>query len=229
MAGPNEPKISSDTFSPPNNEELSVPSYEAQVQDPFSLMREAARKRLYENEPTEVKERLVEVLDIRHDIKKPADLNYFSNFDTMKAQGDGPFVCVIARVLDLDAGIPNPELVIDPQTGKYDSTTTSQIRTHIGKFYAPTVDSKGGRIQNIEVGDLLSAEFLDKTNMTNGIIKKIYAKKGSVSQTSPTGVGAAGTIRPSNPTGRPRQATNIPNNPTQLQEIWTLLCWVGIS
>lgn len=222
MANPGEPKINSDTLSPPfNNEEFSVPSYEAQVQDPFSLMREAARKRLYDNQPSEVKERLVEVLEVNTNVKKPADLNYFSNMETMKAYGDVPFVCVIARVLDLDSGIPNPDLVIDPQTGKYNNSTITKIRCHVGKFYAPTQDSKGARIATIEVGDLLSAEFLDKTNMTNGIIKKIYAKKGTASQTSSGPV--PGTTSPSNPVGRPRQPSNTPNNPTPLQEIWTLL------
>jgi hypothetical protein len=230
MANPTEPKVNSDTFSPPSNyEEISIPSYEAQVQDPFSLMREAARKRLYQNDPSEVKERLVEVLEVHKNVKKPADFNHFGNFDTMKSYGDTPFICVIARILDLDAGIPNPELTIDPQTGKYNFSTISKMRSHVGKFYAPVTDGKGTRIENIEVGDWLSAEFQDKTNMKNGIIKKIYAKKNSSSNTASSPIPGSNNGNRSGPLLTSRQPANTPTNPTPLQEIWTLLAICAVE
>jgi hypothetical protein len=224
MANPTEPKVNSDTFSPPSNyEEISIPSYEAQVQDPFSLMREAARKRLYQNDPSEVKERLVEVLEVHKNVKKPADFNHFGNLETMKSYGDTPFICVIARILDLDAGIPNPELTIDPQTGKYNFSTISKMRSHVGKFYAPVTDGKGTSIHNIEVGDWLSAEFQDKTNMKNGIIKKIYAKKVISPNTPSSPIPGANNANRSGPLLTSRQPANTPTNPTPLQELWTLL------
>ena len=179
MASPNN-KLPNDTFVPVSQKEnISLPNYEAQVIDPFSTMNEAVRHRLFGSKGTEIKERFVEVLSVDNDVKLPAQLSYFSSANILTEYGNRTFVCVIARINDADAGVPDPELLIDDTSGatSLGFRDITRLRGHIGKFYAPKEDLDGKSVGNIEVGDWLVVEFQDKTNFQSGIIKEVYIKK----------------------------------------------------
>jgi hypothetical protein len=205
-------KLPKDTFVPANQKEnVSLPNYEAQVINPISTMNEAVRQELFSSKKTEVKERLVQVLSVDNDIKLPAQINYFSNQSILTEYGDRTFVSVIARINDADAGVPEPQLLVD--TAGVATTLgfgdITRIKGHVGKFYAPKEDLAAKSIGNIEVGDWLIVEFQDKTNFQNGIIKKVYMKKnvstylassaGAFGGSSATGVYSAGGATPAGP------------------------------
>ncbi len=173
-------KLPNDTFVTANQkEETSISNYEAQVIDPISTMNEAVRKRLFGSKKTEIKERFVEVLHVDNDVKLPANINYFSSQNILTEYGSRTFVSVIARINDADAGVPDPELLLNDNNGSLSLSFTdvTRMRSHIGKFYAPKEDLEGKSVGNIEVGDWLVVEFQDKSNFQSGIIKEVYIKK----------------------------------------------------
>lgn len=173
--------------SPDRKPKNRVYDLEAISSDPLAAMKAATRSKIFASTKNNVKERLVEVIAVDNDIKMPADHN-FGYKEILESYGTRSYICVIGRIQDLDAGIPDPDSIVELSTGNLtipfkDGT---RIRNHVGKFYASVEDLKGKMIGAIQVGDILLVEFQDKNTMSNGIIKEVYLKKDTNSYVKAT-------------------------------------------
>jgi hypothetical protein len=152
----------------------NVRSNAATQQNPLSTLKKIQYDSLFAKDKVELTERLAEVIAVEMDVKRPTSLNYFGNLAISQQNGQRSWVVAICRIADFDAATPQPEMTVD-QNLKYSFMTATKIRQH-GKFYVLADELRNKGFANLEVGDWVVVEFLDKTYLSNGMIKDVYYK-----------------------------------------------------
>ena len=168
--------IGKDTFSISNaREKIVITNYSEVQKSPLSTLKKIQYDAIYGRENSVIGETLAEVLAVNMNVKRPGNLNYFNNSNVSLENGNRDWVVAICRIAELHASLEPPTLEIN-DSGKFTIADAVRIKQH-GKFYVSADELRMKGFANIEIGDILVVEYLDKTYYTNGIIKDVFFKK----------------------------------------------------
>jgi len=146
--------------------------------DPLTTLKKIQYDSLFASDKIQLTERVAEVLSVELNVKKPSNLSYFGNQAMVEENGQRDWVVAICRIPDFDFTTSQPSLTVQPNntTLQFNFEQITKIRQH-GKFYVLADQLRAKGYTNLEVGDWVVVEFMDKNLLTNGMIKDVFYKK----------------------------------------------------